>query len=128
MSTNLNLKGKVSTKTKKMLKNYDIIESTVGNNVYNSNKITIKKKDDGYFIYHMYDQIKSNDVKGYSGRWYNVNADILNLLDKQHLMLRYVIPEYDEHDSNGNLVITKNAQVKICFTSKGFNKLLKMVS
>ena len=106
-------KGEYSSKTKKPLRNPDILYSIIRRKKFRENEIKI----DGTFIYHMYDSDKE------SGRWYSTHFKEFNKYNEKEKSVVYIIPEYELW---GTDKIVLNVPVKIYFTEYGWNKLMRL--
>jgi hypothetical protein len=128
MSKDLVLKG--SYKGVKELKRYDIMTcmiSCIGKKcyqpkkdmIYMQNKITINKKGDTFYIYHMYDSYEDT----YSGRWYDTKFDLIKALNPKNKSI--VTKKLFEDEET---LKTYNVKVTIYFNESGWDKLMKYIN
>ena len=118
MST-LTLRGMVSYKTNRELKNPDILYSKVDSRILHKNKVFTKRNDDGtIFLYHMYD----SDIVDYTGRWYGTHINNLDV-DHNNRTIKQVIQDYDIDLNEPSSSVKNNVEACIWFTENGWKKL-----
>lgn len=96
--------------------NKDIIKSKFLDKVIRNNKLSVDKKGNHFFVYHMFD-----NNKGWSGRWYNTKLTT-NLFqwNNEKRQVTYIIPEW-EIEKKDELVVIKNVPITITFNEHGWN-------
>lgn len=97
--------------------NDDIIKSKILGKIMKNNKLSITKnkkykKNNKFYIYHIFD-----NYKGWSGRWYNtqITSKLLEFDDVKK-QVTYIIPEW-EKDQNNKITIIKNVPITITFSN-----------
>lgn len=109
-------------KKKLILNSKDINNSNIFKKKYNKNSIELNiQKNNNIYIRHF---LKGKD---YIGSWYDMN--LLNStykLDKNKLV--YIIPEWEEENDDGEIIIKKKVKIEINFTNSGWKKFILFIT
>lgn len=96
------------------MKNPDILSSVVHGKIYTHNRLYMKTRNNTVFFYHSY------HTDNLDGRWFSDYDPETFKFDTGKKLLTYIIPEYEEWDSNK---IIKNVKVVINFSERGWTRL-----
>ncbi len=88
--------------------------------IYDDNKITIKKREELFFVYHMFYSKKDK----YDGRWYETKFDLIKSLNEKNRSINNKMT-FEEEDS-GKFKKYK-VKIEIFLNEKDWKKLLKFV-
>ncbi len=86
--------------------------------IYDDNKITIKKKDELFYIYHSFNSKKDK----YSGRWYNTKFDLIKSLNEKNKSINNKMTFEDDDTSRKYKV-----KIEIFLNEKDWKNIMKLV-
>lgn len=110
--------------------NPDILYSSIDNEIFNGNELTISydKIKNNYYIYHSYDKYDLQLKKIYSGRWYdtkfNIECDLL-CVENKTLTIKLENVEWVNFDTG--ITTIKNVEIIINFTPNGFDEFCDFI-